>query len=234
LITKSTREFTARLKNPNNKIFAYVTNGVVRGYILSLFKKGSDESFLVNDLYINEMLFDSPEVFLELMSFLKSQADQVRFCIINTQDEGFLNTIADPRNQTGRILFDVYQECCQTGLGIMYRICDMEKLFADIKGCRFGNLNMKVQFNVNDSFVMENNRPFLLEFKDGQCEIIDSGVPDVEVSIDIAEFSSMVMGCTNLKSLVKYGKAYISYANKLDELSRAFSLDEKPLCVTSF
>ena len=234
LIKKHTDEFRTRLKNPAVKIFAYVDKDAVHGYIVCSFKKGSDESFLVNDLLVNEMFFDSPEVFSELMSFLKSQADQVRYCIINTQDEGIINAFTDPRNHTERVLFSVYQECCQTGLGIMYRICDVKGFLTDIKDCRFGNLNMKVRFNVNDSFVPENNRPFLLEFRDGQCAIVNDEVPDVEVSIDIAELTSVFMGCANLKLLVKYGKARISDANKLDELSRALAVDEKPICVSHF
>ena len=233
LILKRADEFATRLKNPAVKMFAYIDGEAVRGYIACIFKKGSEESFLVNDLVINEMFFDSPEVFSELMTFVKSQADQVRYVIINTQDEGFINTMADPRNQTQRILYSVYQECCQTGLGIMYRICDVKGLFADMK-CRFGNLNMKVRLNVNDSFMPENNGPLLLEFTEGLCAVAVDGAPDVEIDIDIAELSSMVMGCTNLKLLVKYGKARISDADKLDELSRAFSLDEKPVCTTHF
>ena len=234
LIKKHTHEFTARLKNTATKIFAYVDNSLVQGYIACTFKKGNDESFLVNDLLVNEMFFDNPDVFAELMAFIKSQADQVRYVIINTQDEGIINTIADPRNQTERILFSVYQECCQTGLGVMYRICNIEGFFADIKSRQFGNLNIKIKLNINDSFIPENNKPFLLEFINGQCVVIADGTPDVEISIDIAEFSSMIMGCTSLKSLVKYGKSQISDTKKLDEISRAFSLDEKPVCVTYF
>jgi len=234
LITKQADEFAARLKAPAVKIFGYINGGQVRGYIVCAFKKGSEESFLVNDLLVNEIFFDSPEVFLELMTFLKSQADQVRHVVISTQDEGFVNAIADPRNHTERVLFSVYQECCQTGLGIMYRICDVPKFFADIKGCRFGSLSMKVRLNVNDSFVPENNKPLLLEFEQGFYTVAGDGAADVEIDIDIAELSSMLMGCANLKSLTKYGKARISDADKLDELSRAFSLDEKPICVTYF
>jgi len=64
---------------------------------------------------------------------------------------------------------------------------------------------------------------------------LNNGVsPDVEIDIGIAEFSSMVMGCANLKLLVKYGKAHISDESRLDEVSRAFSLDEKPICTTFF
>jgi len=234
LIAKHADEFATRLKNPAVKIFAYVKNDVVHGYIACGFKKSETEAFLINDMLVNEMFFDSSEVFLELMTFLKSQADQIRYVIINTQDEGLINTIADPRNNSDRTLFNVYQECCKTGLGIMYRICNIEGFFADIKDCRFGNLSMTAQINVTDSFVPENNKPFLLEFTNGQCVIADSGTPDVSIDIDISELSSVIMGCANLKSLVKFGKATISDVSKLDELSRAFSLDEKPVCATYF
>ena len=236
LIMKQADEFTTHLKNPAVKMFAYNNDGAIRGYIVCSFKKGSEESFLVNDMFVNELFFDSPEVFLELMALLKSQADQVRYVIINTQDEGFINTIADPRNHSDRVLFSVYQECCKTGLGIMYRICDIEGLFTDIKDCRFGNLNMKVLLDVNDSFVPENNKPFLLDFTDGLCVVTTDSTQaaDVKVSIDIAELSSLIMGCTNLKLLVKYGKARISNVDKLDEFSRGFYLDEKPICTTHF
>jgi len=234
LITKRADEFTTRLKAPANKIFAYMDGGKIRGYIVFQFRKGSEESVLVNDMFVTELLFDSPSVFMELMAFVRSQSDQVRYAIINTQDEGLINTIADPRNHMERMLFSVYQECCRTGLGIMYRICDVEAFFADIADVKFGDLTMKLQVNVTDSFVAENNKPFLLEFSKGQCKVAANATPDAELDIDIADLSSLVMGCANLKHLVKYGNATLSDASHLDALGRAFSLEEKPVCLTYF
>lgn len=233
LISKTSTEFAKRLKAPPNKIFAYMDDKI-RGYIVFQFKKGSEESFLVNDIVVSELLFDSPEVFAELMAFIKSQSDQIRYVIINTQDEGLFNAIPDPRNHMERILFSVYQECCRTGLGIMYRICDIRGFFTDIANCRFGNLTTKLQLNVNDTFVADNNGELLLEFINGQCKIVDGVTPDVELSIDIAELSSLVMGCVNLKQLVRYGKAKVSDVAWLDALSCGFYLDEKPVCLSYF
>jgi len=234
LITKRVDEFATRLKAPANKIFAYMDGGKIRGYIVFQFRKGSEESVLVNDMFVAELLFDSPDVFMELMTFVKSQSDQVRYVMLNTQDEGFINTMADPRNHMERMLFSVYQECCRTGLGIMYRICDVEAFFADIASVKFGDLTMKLQVNVKDSFVAENNKPFLLEFSNGQCTVTANAAPDATLDINVADFSSLVMGCVNLKHLVKYGNATFSDASYLDALSRAFSLDEKPVCLTYF
>jgi len=233
LIAKRPEEFAKSLKSPANKIFAYVDNGI-RGYVFFQFRKSNADSWLINDMFIGELMFDSPDVFMELMAFVKSQGDQVRYVIVNTQDEGFINTISDPRNHTEQILFSAYQEVAKTGLGIMYRICDVEAFFADISGCGFGDLNMTLQVNVNDSFVDDNNRPFLLKFSDGLCRLAADIIPDAELCIDIAELSSIVMGSVNLKSLVKYGKVKLSDVSYLDVLSRAFALDEKPVCLTYF
>ncbi|MCL2572437.1 MAG: GNAT family N-acetyltransferase [Defluviitaleaceae bacterium] len=232
LITKRTSDFVQSLKLPANRIFAYV-DGEVRGYISFQFRKGSEESALVNDMFIGEMLFDSPEVFAQLMSFVKSQADQVRYVIINTQDESIINTIPDPRNHMDRMLFAVYQEVARTGLGVMYRICDVESFLSDIADCKFGDLTMNLHVNISDSFVPENNKIFKLKFENGSC-VIANTTPDAELTIDIAEFTSLVMGCVTLRSLVKYGKATLSNVAYLDTLSRSFSLDEKPVCLTYF
>lgn len=234
LCLKSESEFATRLANPAVKIFAHMDEGEIHGYIVCSFKRGSEENVLTNDLVITEMLFDSPQVFAELMSFLNSQSDQVRYVIFNTQDEGFINTIADPRNHMERMLTPIYQEVCRTGLGIMYRICDIRAFFADIASVNFGGLNMNVLMYVTDSFVPENNRTFNLKFENGHCTIDDTAEPDVKMVIDIAELSSVVMGSVNLKQLVKYGKVKCGNMAKLDELSRAFALDEKPICLSQF
>ena len=234
LIQKAEHEFATRLKNPAVKIYGYRRDGVISGYMACTFKKGSDESFLVNDLIVNEMFFDSPDVYIELMTFLKSQADQVRYVILNTFDEGLIHTITDPRNQTERILYSVYQEVCQSGLGIMYRITDVRGFFEDIRECRFGDLTMSVRLTVRDSIVEENHRSFGLRFDKGFCTVDDAGDMDMELVIDIAELSSLLMGCANVKQLVKYGKAHVSDVTRLEELSRGLYLDEKPVCVTHF
>ena len=231
--TKSVDDFTRNLKAPANKIFAYVDNGV-RGYISFQFKKGSDNSWLVTDMFVSEMLFSSPEVFMELMAFVKSQGDQVRYVIFNTQDEGLVNTVSDPRNYSENILFSCYQEVSKAGLGIMYRICDIEAFFNNTGECQFGNLDLTLQVNISDSFVPDNNRSFMLQFCGGLCKVETDVAPDVELSIDIAEFSALVVGSVNLKSLVKYGKARLSDDSYLEILSRNLSLDEKPICLTHF
>lgn len=234
LIEKTTKEFETLFGYGSNKIFGYKVDGEILGYMVFYFKKGSDQSFLINDIVITELLFDVPEVFLEMMTFLNSQRDQIRYVIVNTQDENFRFALGDPRNNSNKLLVSVYHECGTQGTGIMYRIINIEKLFYDLREHNFNNQNCKVKFNITDSFMNENNKSYTVHFVDGKASCIDEGEYEVELSIDIADFSSLITCAVDLKSLYRYGKVKLSRETYLNKLNIIFASDERPKCMTAF
>lgn len=234
LIEKTTKEFKTLFEYGSNKILGYKVDGEILGYMVFYFKKGSDQSFLINDIVITEILFDVPEVFLEMMTFLNSQRDQIRYVIVNTQDENFRFALGDPRNNSNKLLVSVYHECGTQGTGIMYRVINVEKLFYDLREHNFNNQNCKVKFNVTDSFMDENNRSYTVHFVDGKASCIDEGEYEVELSIDIADFSSLITCAVDLKSLYRYGRVKLSRETYLNKLNIIFASDERPKCMTAF
>jgi len=216
------------------KFFAYEAGGQIHGYMAFLFKRGVDSNFLSNDILVNELFFDSPTAFGELMAFTKSQADQVRYIIINTQDEGLMNIMADPRNQTENTFLNSYQEVAKTGQGIMYRIVDFAGFVKDIADVRFGNLNLVLKLNLQDSFLPQNNKSWLMQFADGRISLAEGKAHDGSLTIDVAELSSLIMGCVTLTTLIKYGKASLVTDTYLYDLHNAFITPEKPICTTFF
>lgn len=234
LIEKSTKEFETLFGYGSNKILGYKVDGEILGYMVFYFKKGSDQSFLINDIVITEILFDVPEVFLEMMTFLNSQRDQIRYVIVNTQDENFRFALGDPRNNSNKLLVSVYHECSTQGTGIMYRVINIKKLFYDLREHNFNNQNCKVKFNITDSFMNENNRSYTVHFVDGKASCIDEGEYEVELSIDIADFSSLITCAVDLKSLYRYGRVKLSRESYLNKLNIIFDSDERPKCMTAF
>lgn len=234
LIEKTTKEFKTLFEYGTNKILGYKDDGEILGYMVFYFKKGSDQSFLINDIFITEILFDTQEVFIEMMTFLNSQRDQIRYVIVNSQDENFRFALGDPRNNSGKLLVSVYHECSTQGTGIMYRVISVKKLFHDLKDHNFNNENCKVKFNITDTFVEENNRSYTVHFIDGKANCIDGGEYEVELSIDIADFSSLITCTVDLKSLYRYGKVKLSRESYLNKLNIIFASDEKPKCMTAF
>lgn len=234
LIEKNVKEFKTLFDLGANKIFGYKVDGEILGYMVFYFKKGSDQSFLINDIVITEILFDSQEVFIEMMTFLNSQKDQIRYVIVNTQDENFRFALGDPRNNSNKLVMSVYHECGTQGTGIMYRIINVHKLFYDLRDHNFNNQNCKVRFNITDTFIKENNKSYTVHFIDGKANCVEEGEYEVELSIDIADFSSLITCTVDLKSLYKYGRVKLSRETYLSKLNIIFASDEKPKCMTAF
>lgn len=64
--------------------------------------------------------------------------------------------------------------------------------------------------------------------------LVDAGDYDVEVCMDVAEFSSLLVGAVNFKSLYKYGLAKISDPSYVGVVDKIFAVEDKPICTTPF
>jgi hypothetical protein len=56
----------------------------------------------------------------------------------------------------------------------------------------------------------------------------------VEVRLAIEDFSSLLMGTVTFGSLHNYGRARVSEDDYVDILTRVFTVQQKPMCVTAF
>lgn len=64
--------------------------------------------------------------------------------------------------------------------------------------------------------------------------IIESGHYDVEVVVDVAELSSLVMGVITVQELYMLQQIKISQEQYLQALQQFFFVFEKPKCMTAF
>lgn len=230
MIQKNIGEFSDILKREQTRVFGCINDNKLTAYIITNFKKG-EESFLVNDMVVSEILFENREGLYELLAFLNSQNDQLRSIIINTFDEDFAYLLNDPRNQSQKLMYSVYHECYHKGIGLMYRISDVEMFFNTIVS-KYISGSFTVRVEVSDSFIPENEKSYCIDF--GSGTVSQSGGYDVSLKIGIAELSSLAVCAVSLKSLVKYGLAEISDSSYLDRLDRVLAVSEKPVCLTHF
>jgi predicted acetyltransferase len=73
-----------------------------------------------------------------------------------------------------------------------------------------------------------------LVVENGRATLNPEAQPDVEISLDIAEFSSLITGATTFRTLLAYGLAQISDANYADTVHQLFYTPNKPICHTAF
>ncbi|KYK34085.1 MAG: GNAT family N-acetyltransferase [Theionarchaea archaeon] len=218
---------------PENTIVGYKKDDTISGYLVFTFKKGDAESFIVNDIETVEFIYETKEALSELLTFLHTQKDQIRYVIINTQDEYFCHLLPDPRNNSERLIPSVYHESNVSGVGLMYRVIDTEKVFEVLKDHNFGNQDCDLNLSVTDSFFKENEGDIIVHFENG-VPYLGRKDYEVEIRLDVSDFSSLVMGAVPFNRLYRYGLADISDPEYVDTVTALFRTKEKPVCTTEF
>lgn len=232
MMEKSEREVRRLFAAPQHRLIGYEKDGVIQGYLVFTFEKG--DTFLLNDIQVQELVYENGQALSELLTFLHTQADQIRHVIVNTQDEYFHYLLLDPRSNSHQLIPDVYHESNTQGVGLMYRVIDVPGIFDLLHERNFGGQTCTLELHVVDSFLPENAGSTLLRFDEGLVQRMDSGEHDVSLRLDIAEFSSLLAGSADFYSLLRYGLAEISEPAYIHTINRIFSVEQKPICTTSF
>jgi len=224
------RELDSLLESPRAHLMGYVDEGRLHGYLLFRWQKGENE--MINDLVVRALFYDSPAVLAELAAFLHTQADQIRHILMDTLDDSFHYLLHDPRNGSPEILYDEYQTTNVQGLGLMYRVLDTPALFRLVGG-GWGAGTCRLRLTVADTFLPENAGSTLLRFQDGQAAVVRQGRPDVELRLEVADLSSLLLGAVDLAALCRLGRAELSDAAWVGPLGRILAA-EKPICTSLF
>jgi predicted acetyltransferase len=234
LIEKYETDFKFILNNPRVRVAAYRNNEKIEGYIVYEYKAHENGNRLLNDMLVTDLVFENREALSELMCFLNSQDDQIRHVIFNIQDEDFKFLLDDPRNDTDNMFAPVFHECSIQGTGIMYRVIDTKGIFKDLKEHNFNNITCRLKLTIKDSFLKDNEGSIIVHFNNGFATISDSEIYDVEVCMEVADFSSLITCSVSFRSLYRYGRASVSDERLLEEINTLFASDEKPICLTRF
>jgi predicted acetyltransferase len=217
-----------------NRVVGYKRDGKLCAYLVYRFVTDDEKRFLIYDMYIEEIIYEDTESLKILLAFLRGQADQVRNIIIDTHDEYFHYLLSDPRNGSNNFLATLSHESNLQGLGIMYRVVNVIEIFKSLSNHNFGRQNCKMKLSISDDFLACNNGSITIEFQQGIAEIKNIDDYDVEISLGISEFSSLLMGTVNFNTLHRYGLAKISDEGYIEIINKIFMLDEKPKCTVKF
>lgn len=219
---------------PGKHTIVYKSGERIEGYAAFFFKKVSESNPLRNDILIRELVYHDLEAFRQLMNFFHTQLDQINRIIINTQDEYFHYLLKDPRDESDNNVAPVYHQSNLQGVGLMYRVIHTEELFRQLSQHNFNNQNIKLKLSIEDSFVPENSKPVYVDFVHGRAVLSEEKTFDAEISMDISDFSAMLMGCVEFKALLRLGLAQISKEAWVNVVNELFRTAEKPLCTTVF
>ncbi len=205
----------------------------VRGYLLFRFDPAAGDNWLANDLTVRTMVYDDAATLAALLGFLRTQADQAQRVIYETQDDTFHFLLPDPRDGTGNLLAGLWHETNTQGAGIMYRVIDTPRLFEVLRDHDFGGATATLGLTLTDTFLPENTGRTVIRVEDGQATLTNRPT-DIEIGLNVSEFSSLVVGAVDFARLYGYGLATISDPAAVPLVDRLFRAGQRPWCMTHF
>jgi len=123
--------------------------------------------------------------------------------------------LGDICNGTNHLIPSVYHASAVSGVGLMYRIINVRGFFEELTTHNF-------------------NGQTFIEAIDGNIKISNSTNYDVEMVIDIAELSSLIIGVVTVQELLMLSKVKISDGQYVQSLHHFFFVLDKPTCITAF
>jgi predicted acetyltransferase len=232
MIEKTAHELTRLFRRPQHRFVGYEKEGRIEGYLVFSFEKGED--FLQNDIQVREIIYENREALLELLTFLHTQADQIRHVVLNIEDPYFHHLLSDPRNASRSLIPPVCHESNLQGVGLMVRVIDVPRVFGLLEERDFGGYSGTLRLTVADSFLPENAGSTLVRFTDGHPQVVEGESHDVEIRLEVAEFSSLLAGAVPFRRLHTYDLAEISDEGQVELVDRIFAVREPPVCTTWF
>ncbi len=215
-------------------IAGYWQDGKLSGYLIFQFESIGEGNFLRNRIIVRQIIFTDQEALYGLLAFLHAQDDQIEEILLYTQEPDFHYLLHDPRNRLQPIMPPVFQQSNTQGLGIMYRVIDVPCLLTVLGDHDFGGQTCQLRLNITDTFFPENAGVYDVGFANGRIQNTTSLTPQVEISLDISDFSSLIVGAVEFNQLYRLGCVQISDAAYVETLQKLFYTDKKPMCMTSF
>jgi len=220
--------------DPSMRLVGVRDGDRVRGYLLFRFDPAAGDNWLANDLTVRTMVYDDAAALAALLGFVRTQADQVQRVIYETQDDTFHFLLPDPRDGTGKLLAGLWHETNTQGAGIMYRVIDTPRLFEVLGDHDFGGATATLGLTLTDTFLPQNAGRTVLRVENGRVALQEGGTADVEISLNVSEFSSLIVGAIDFARLYGYGLATISDPAAVPLVDRLFRAAQRPWCMTHF
>lgn len=205
--------------------------GEITGYAAFHFVRADDisegrENLYLNDIYVDEMVYESPEALRELLGFFGRQGDQARHLILRSQDPSFYHLLEDPRDASENVIEPAYHQNAVTGVGLMYRLVDVSRGLAAYAAAKPGGAPA-ITLAVSDSFLPDNagNYSFGAGARAGA---------EATLSLDVSALSSLIMGAVSVGEILDLGLGELSGAGARPVAEDLFPRGPVPVCYTGF
>lgn len=227
----------AELLEGDHIILGFRKDGVLQGILMFEFEQIGEKTLYGTDLIIDEMIALTSDAFQAFSTFIHSQADQARYVLIETQDPHFTHYFEDASSDDVTTFQTRYQELYRAGAGMMYRVINVEKMLKVLTAKTIVTTKTfpSLRIRIKDQLLPEQEGDYYLYEKEGRYAYSRKTRPvEVELEMDIADFSALVMGSVTLQALIFSGKATLSNQEHTSVLEGILGTEASPVCISRF
>ncbi|GAC1459129.1 MAG: GNAT family N-acetyltransferase [Vulcanimicrobiaceae bacterium] len=207
--------------------------GTLRGFMQTSTTLGADGTVNRNDLVVRDLQAEDVAYGAALLGYLSAQRDQFARVVLETQDAAFYLGSADPRDGSDLVIGPPgTQRVAETGLGMMYRVLDVERALAVLPPSpeRFA-----LRLEISEPAVAPAGGAATYIFGPHGARFSDSStLPDATMRIGIADFSSLIAGSVRLRDLLHHRLATLEPASAQRRVAQIVDADLPPVCTTRF
>lgn len=186
-----------------------------------------------DELQVRDLLAEDRAAEAALLRYLRAQRDQFARIVVESQDDAFYLAAGDPRDGSDiAVAPPAAHRVAETGLGVMYRIVDVERAFAHLPASRD---SFVLRVTIDDPFLPATAGDWTFRFgSHGAPRRDEDAPPDASLSIGIHDLSSLVAGSLRLRDLARHGLAIVDPLDRMAALDAAFAVDQAPICMARF
>ena len=228
------REFKGWLEGTKMRCLVHRTNESINGYLFFSFAERLPHDQGSNDIKIKEMEYENYEVWKQFSTFLNSQSDQIKRVQYASFDPDFYHYFANPTNESKLHHYPVYQNISAEKSGLMYKIIDPINFFRVLESKTYEKMDLIVSFELENE-LFPKNKKIILTYNFAINKIVNvNASPDITVKMNLARFSSIVMGALSFSSAVRHGLAEIDNENQIDCVDKLFRTKNMPVGYNEF
>ncbi|MGI6212640.1 MAG: GNAT family N-acetyltransferase [Anaerovoracaceae bacterium] len=240
MIRKFSEEIYDMEQDTATRRIGFYREGKLDAYAAYHFVSTSDVNYTMNEIVVDELIYQEPEELRALLGYFRNQSDEAETIRIRTGDAEFYHVLRDPQDLTGNYIPFGYLETNVSAIGNMYKVVDPERFVRMTSGREFSfhlpagpcgraaseEDGLIVRFDYEDEIAKREDavsvRFGMDRYGDPAWSVAEEGEEaNVTVRLKKAELSSLFMNSASLRSLIALGQAEISdpaYVGLLDSM----------------
>ncbi len=228
-------EFEGWLRNPQLKCIIYKEDNEIQGYMFFSFRERNPHDKGSFDMIVKEIFFQSVDVWKQFSTFFNSQSDQIKRIEITTYDTDFYHYISNPVSESKESYQLIRHNIAYEKSGLMYKISNPLKFMESLEENAFENNEVIIRLILtNELFPKKEKYILTYNLENSKFVINETKRVDVSIKMNLAQFSSILMGALSFSSAYKHGLIDIDNKKYIDCVDKLFRTNNKPVGYNEF